>query len=217
MIKQIVVGASLLLAVPVAAQSPQATTTQPDKARVEAAQRVVQRMWPLGTYRRMMDGNMSRMMDSVMESMFQMKASDMAKAVDPSGKATAASGDKTMGQLAAEGDPNFRERFKITMDTMMTEMIPIFEKFEPGIRDSLAQIYARDFSAQQLADLDAFFATPTGKVYGEKWMMSFVDPEMMKHMSSFAPEFMQAMPDIMKKVEKATAHLPPPAKPKTEE
>ena len=40
-------------------------------------------------------------------------------------------------------------------------------------------------------------------------MMVFVDPEMMQSMMSMVPEMMQAMPDIMKKVEEATAHLPP--------
>lgn len=219
MIRSLLLGASLFIAAPVSAQAPATSSTAaaPDTAAVDAARRVVTKLWPLGTYRRMMDGSMSKMMNSMMETMFDMKASDMAGAVDPSGKAAKDAGDKSMGQVMAEADPHFRERFKITMDTMMAEMIPLFEKAEPGIRDSLTKIYAREFTAQQLTELDAFFGTPTGKVYGEKWMMTFVDPEMMKNMASFAPEMLRAMPDIMKKVEKATAHLPSPPKPKTEE
>jgi hypothetical protein len=215
MIRTLAVSICIALATPALAQTaPVNEQAKPDSARRAIAVQVVEQIWPLGTYRRMMDGTMSKMMDSMMQSMFDMKASDMARVADPTGKHK--TGDQTMGQVAEAADPNFRERFKITMDTMMSEMIPLFEKAEPGIRDSLANVYARDFTAAQLEDMNRFFNTPTGKVYGKHWMMTFVDPEMMKNMQSFAPELMKAMPDIMKKVEKATAHLPPLIKPEDE-
>jgi hypothetical protein len=217
MIRTLMICGSLALAVPATAQTVPATQhSEPDVTRHALAKRIVENLWPLGTYRRMMDGTMSKMIDGMMVSMFDMKASDMAQAIDPSGNAKTAISDKTMGQVAEAADPHFRERMKITMDTMMGEMIPIFEKFEPSIRDSLSNVYARDFTVEQLTDMDRFFETPTGKAYGKHWMMTFVDPEMMKNMQGFAPEFMKAMPNIMKKVEKATAHLPPPPKAKDE-
>lgn len=210
MIRSIIIGTSLAIAVPAAAQTQPATEqAKPDPARHAVAKRVVDNLWPMGTYRRMMDGTMSKMMSSMMDSMFDMKASDMEGMMDPSGKKTSKTGDQSLGQVAEAADPHFRERFRITMDTMMGEMIPLFEKFEPAIRDSLSNIYARDFTAEQLTDMDAFFQTPTGKVYGKHWMMTFVDPEMIKNMQAFTPELMKSMPTIMKKVEKATAHLPP--------
>lgn len=57
--------------------------------------------------------------------------------------------------------------------------------------------------------MNDFFATDTGSAFARDYMMVFVDPEMMQSMMSMVPEMMQAMPDIMKKVEEATAHLPP--------
>jgi hypothetical protein len=164
-----------------------------DPARLAAAKPVVDKLWPLGTYRRMMDGTMSKLMDSMMESMMGMKASDMVGAVDKTGKASEAVGDQSMGALAEKADPNFRERTRIMMDTM---------------------IYARRFSAAQLADMATFFATPSGKAYAEQSMLVFMDPEMIQGMQAFVPELMKAMPDIMKKTEAATKHLPPPPKPK---
>lgn len=177
-------------------------------AHQAAAARVVDRMWPIGTYRRMMDGTMSKMMDSMMQTMFGMKASDI---VPPDGKDAASkdTGDKTLLQMAEEKDPHFRERMKIFMDVMMREMIPLVEKIEPSVRESLTIIYARDYSESQLAELNTFLATPTGKLFGERWVMTFVDPEMAANMAKIAPTMMQAMPAIMKKVEVATAHLPP--------
>jgi hypothetical protein len=224
MIRTLLIGASLALVVPATAHAAPATEqATPDPGRQKLAKQVIENLWPLGSYRRMMDGSMIKMMDSTMALLFDMKPSDMAQTVDPSGKAKAEAGEKTMGEIAEAADPHFRERMKITMDTMMGEMIPIFEKFEPAIRTSLSNVYARDFTTEQLTDMDRFFATPTGRAYGQHWMMTFVDPEMMKNMQAFTPEFLKAMPKIMKKVEKATAHLPPPPKkaeapaPETEE
>jgi hypothetical protein len=184
-----------------------------DPARLAAAKPVVERLWPIGTYRRMMDGTMSKLMDSVMESMIGMKASDIVGSVDPSGKATEALGNNSMAEVAMKADPNFRERTRIMMDTMTSGMIPIMEKIEPQVRENLTKIYARRFSAAQLADMSAFFGTPSGKAYAEQSMLVFMDPEMIQGMQAFVPELMKSMPGILKKAEEATKHLPPPPKP----
>ncbi len=207
-VKHAMAMALLAVAAPAIAQ----TTPPPaaiSPAHEAAATRVVDKLWPLGTYRRMMDGAMSKMMDSMMQSMFGMKASDLAP-TDSKDAARKETGDKTLAQLAEEKDPHFRERTKIFMDVMTREMVPLMEKIEPSVREGLTRVYARDYSEVQLADLDNFLSTPTGKQFGSQWMMSFVDPEMVANMSKIAPMMMQAMPEIMKKVQAATAHLPSP-------
>lgn len=184
-----------------------------DPARIAAAKPVIDKLWPIGTYRRMMDGSMSKIMDSMMESMMGMKASDIIGPMDKSGKASEAAGTKSMGELAMKADPNFRERTRLMMDAMMSGMIPIMEKIEPQVRENLTKIYARRFSAAELADMGTFFQTPSGKAYAEQSMLVFMDPEMIQGMQAFVPELMKSMPDIMKKAEAATKHLPPPPKP----
>jgi hypothetical protein len=181
-----------------------------DPLRLEAAKPVIDRLWPLGTYRKMMDGTMSKMMDQIVGSMMDMPAKDLVGAVDASGKTAKAVGDASMGQMAEKADPAFRERMKITMDVMFREMIPMMEKIEPEVRTSLANIYARRFTAEQLTDMDRFFSTPSGAAYASQSMLVMMDPEMIGAMQKFAPEMMRALPDIMKKVEAATANLPKP-------
>ena len=201
--------AALLVAAvaPARAQTAAAPASVPviSPARDAAAARVVDRLWPLGTYRRMMDGTMSKMMDSMVSSMFGMKASDLG----PGGKTA---DGKTLAQVAEEKDPHFRERMKISMDVMMREMLPVIERIEPSVREALTRIYARDYTEAQLGELDAFLQTPTGQQFGRKWMMSFADPEMTASMSKVMPMLMQAMPGIKAKIEAATAHLPPSPK-----
>jgi Uncharacterized protein conserved in bacteria (DUF2059) len=207
---------ALATSTPALAQQPAAPTTAEafDPTRLAAAKPVIDQLWPIGTYRRMMDGTMSKLMDSMMESVMGMKASDIIGTADKSGKATEAVGDQSIGALAEKADPNFRERTRIMMDAMMSGMIPIMERIEPQVRDNLAKIYARRFTAAQLDDMSTFFATPSGKAYAEQSMLVFMDPEMIQGMQAFVPELMKSMPEIMKKAEAATAHLPPPPKPK---
>lgn len=207
-------GLLLALSAPLGAQTatPAQEASPIDADRLAAARPVVDKLWPLGTYRRMMDGTLSKMMDQMLSSMYDMPASDFLGGFDKSGEAAKAADGKSMGELAATGDPHFRERMKLTMDAMFKEMIPLFEKVEPQVRASLANIYARRFTVAQLGDMNAFFATPTGKAYAEQSMLVYTDPEMIGAMQSFAPEMLRAMPEIMKKAEAATAHLPPPPK-----
>lgn len=214
MLRVFLLSLGLLIASPGLAQTAPKDAAQGveiDPARLKAATPVVEKLWPLGTYRRIMDGTMSKMMDMMFETTFGMKASDIDPQRDPK------KDDQSLGQLAAEADPHFRERTRIGMDVMMREILPLMEKVEPSVRMNLARVYARDFTVTQLGEIDRFLGTPTGQAYGKQWMMSFSDPEMMKSMQSFAPELIKAMPKIIKKVETATAHLPKPSKPKASE
>lgn len=213
--RTIIAAVAVSLASPAFAQvQASAPAAVPDAARLSAARPVVDKLWPLGTYRRLMTGTMSKMMDGMLGSMFDMKASEMVGPYDKSGKAAKAVGDASLGELAAQADPHFRERMKIMMDVMMTEMIPIMERMEPDIRDSLTKVYAAKFDTRQLAEMNAFFSTPTGAAYADQAMLVMMDPEIMKSIQGFAPELLRAMPAIMAKVEAATKHLPPPPKSK---
>lgn len=184
----------------------------PDTARLETARRVMGRLWPDGLYRRMMSGTMQQIVDSTMASMGQIPVEEMAKAAGRKEDLGDIKG-KSMAELMEAADPAYRERTRITIDVMMGEMIPLMEKAEPGIRESLAQTYARRFTAAQLADLDRFLATPSGSAFADQFFLAYTDPEVVQQMQSFTPELMKAMPAILTKVQAATAHLPPPRKP----
>lgn len=180
-----------------------------DPARLAAARHVVDQVWPLGTYKRMMDKTLDAIMDSTMQSMFNMKLGDFSAAAGISPEQRAKLGEATMGEVMLKADPHYRERAQITMTVMMDEMVGLMTQVEPDVRDALSRAYARRFTETQLADLIRFFSTETGKVYAAESMMLFSDPEMMKAMQSFTPRLMQAMPSIMAKAQKATARLPP--------
>lgn len=170
------------------------------------------RLWPDGLYRRMMSGTLQQIVDSTLSSMGAIPIEEMVKAAGSKEDLGDIKG-KSMAELIEASDPAYRERTRITIDVMMGEMIPLMEKAEPGIRESLAKSYARRFNAAQLADLDRFLATPSGTAFADQFFLAYTDPEVLQQMQSFTPELMKAMPGIITKVQAATAHLPPPRKP----
>lgn len=204
--------AAMLTAVPGVAQTKPPATMQPppvapiDPARLAAAKPVIDQIWPMGTYARIMHGVMEQMSQGMLASMYGMRAGDFA----PDDKSAKATGDKTLGELMAEEDPYFQQRTQITMRVMFDEMGRLMTEIEPQVRDGLAHSYARRFSIDQLNDLNRFFGTPTGKAYAADSMMLMMGPDMMKAMESFAPRMMKEMPAIMAKVQEATKDLPPP-------
>jgi hypothetical protein len=208
--KALLSAALLALAAPAVAQpAPPAGATAPDPARLAAATRVVAKVWPLGTYRRMMDGMLDKVMDSMMASMANLPTRDMAGMSGASTDTQKKLGTETMGETMARADPAYRERMQITMKVMTDEMVGMMSAVEPEIQTALARAYANRFTQPQLDDLNRFFETPTGSVYAREAMLISTDPEMVKAMQSFVPTLMQRMPAIMEKAKAATAHLPP--------
>jgi len=197
-------GIALSLAMPGAAIAQTAPQAAPaDPARLALAQKVVAKLVPQGIYLRMMRDAFPQMMDAMIAQMSGMTPAELGKK-DKSGK--------TIEQIAAEHDPAFRERMTIMTRVMGEEMGKVLDKLEPRVRAAVGKAFARRFTLQQLGDMDLFFATPSGAAFAKDYLLTFMDPEMMQEMSASAPEMMRAMPAIMKRVEKETAHLPPPPK-----
>jgi hypothetical protein len=204
---------ALALALPGAAAaqtvSPAAPQTVPaDPARLAVAGKVVAKLVPQGVYLRMMRDAFPQMMDAMIGQMSGLTPADLGEK-DSSGK--------TLEQIAAERDPAFRERMTIMTRVISDEMGKVMDKLEPRVRVALGKSFARRFTLQQLGEMDAFFATPTGAAFAQDYLLTFMDPEMMQEMSAATPEMMRVMPAVMKRVEEETAHLPPPTKPETKQ
>lgn len=201
-------GAALLAsASPALAAEPTATAASLDPARVAAARQTVDFVFPLGTYARMMNGTMDKMMDSLTDSMMQIPMKDLAAI---SGIHVDTLGSATTAQIMEIYDPAFRQRAQIGTRTMMTDLTTLMTQLEPDIRDGLVSAYAGRFDTKQLQEMNAFFATPTGKAYAADAYIIMMSPEVMAKMQQAMPRLMQAMPAIVEKVKAANAGLPAP-------
>lgn len=200
-----------------------------DPVRLAAAKPVIDLVWPIGTYARVMNTMMDQIAQGAMAQMFNMKPEDLVAGMGPKpggkpgdtppakagDKVADKTGDKpaeseTLGQMAAKGDPYFQQRMQITMHVMGEEMGKLMTEIEPEVRDALAHAYARRFTVVQLGELDRFFATPTGRAYAADSMTLMMSPDMMQAMQGFLPRMIKAMPAMMVRVADATKDLPPP-------
>jgi hypothetical protein len=210
-------AAAIAAATPAAAQvgppaAPSAAVAEAvDPQRLAAATAVVEYLWPLGTFERIVRGPM----DQMMSSMFDMRLSDIAPGLEEDGKKSRpAEADMSLREMMAKGDPHFDERMKITNRVMMEEMVPMMGRMEPAVRTGLSRAYARKFTVEQLEEMRRFFATPAGGAFARESMLLSIDPEIMTAMAGFIPEMMKEMPRIGEKLQQATAHLPQPPEPK---
>jgi hypothetical protein len=200
---------------PPAQAAPAATpeaAPQIDPARMAAARVTVDHIFPLGTYARLMGAPMDKMMQNLMGGMGQMPVRELAAMSGANAAELAKLNKTTVNDIMAIYDPAYQQRMTIVMHTMIGQMSGLMSQIEPGIREGLAQAYANRFTADQLADMNRFFDTPSGHAYADNAMALQMDPAVMAKMQGFMPMMVKQMPEIMKKVEEATATLPKPRK-----
>lgn len=211
MMRSALAAAALALAGPAIAQTAPPSVAAADPARLAAAEKAVATLVPKGIYMKMMRDQFPRMMDAMMAQMMGMTPGELGL------PASGGDRDRTMRDAASGADPHFEERMKIMTRVMSEEMGALFDKIEPRVRAGLARAFARKFTKQQLDEMNAFFATPTGNAFASEYLTTFMDPEVTQEMMTATPEMMKAMPAIMAKMEAATKHLPPLPAPKTDE
>jgi hypothetical protein len=183
----------------------------PDPARFALARTSVQAMWPDGAYGKMMSTLMGGMFDRVM----QMKKADLS-GLDPKApktSATSANTDVSIHDQAAAKDPYFDQRMAAIRQVATEELGKLSGIIDPRMRDGLARSMTRRFDAQQLADINRFFATPSGHALASQYMQLWVDPDTMRSLFGTMPEMMKLMPEMMQKVKAANDKFPKPPTP----
>lgn len=184
-----------------------------DPARLAAARPVIDKLWPVGSYARLMHVIMGPVMQDSMARSFAMKPDDIMPGLSAmtagSGADKAGGGDQTLGQMAAAKDPYFQQRVTLTMAAVGDELATLMTQVEPDIRDAMAHAYARRFTVAELGELDRFLATPTGRAYAADAYTLMMSPDMTQAMQGFLPRMVKAAPEMMARVMAATKDLPP--------
>lgn len=183
-----------------------------DPARFAAAQSVVNKVFPAGTYRKMMGGSMDKMMSAMADRMLDIPVADLARMAGLSEDKLGGLKPATTRQMMKILDPYFDQRVHLSMDAMMGSMVDLMDTMEPDVRAGVTEAYAAHFTTAELIDLDRFFTTPVGAHYASQSMLVYLDPAVLDRMGQMVPKMMAMMPNIMKKVQAATASLPPAPK-----
>lgn len=202
---------ALLSAAPAFAQAmPPAAipTADVDPARLAVATRIIDTMLPDGTYRKIMTPVFDAMTGQMMDSMMSVPVRGLARSMGFDDTRINQLGPGSLKDVMAVLDPAFQERTNITMKIMMGGMVDVLSDMEPELRTVFARVYARNFDLKQLNDIEAFFATPTGRVYATRAMTVAGDPEVLGQSKAMMPKMLEQFPVLMKKADAATAHLP---------
>lgn len=184
--------------------------TTEQEARLPAAGALVAVMMPEGFYADMMGDMMDGMIGPIV-SMFNGEAGAkkvLQSRLDLQPDQLEALSDEERIELAALLDPAFEKRGAVVGDMMRGVMADAAAVMEPLYREGLTKAYAARFDAAQLTDIQAFFSTPTGKVYAAESMKLLADPQVMSASMQAMPAMMGGMGDIVAKLEMRMAELP---------
>ncbi len=207
---------ALATALPAAATTPPAPVEQApiDPARMALARTTVDAVFPEGTYAKLMNGALNGMMGKIMDGVGQMPLRDLAAMSGKTADDLQKLGKTNLNDIMAIYDPAFKERMNVSMGVIMPAMIKMMGEFEPGMRDGLTEAYARKFTPEQLADMNRFFATPSGQAYAANAMLIQMDPAVLDRMMGAMPKMlgnlMKEMPALEKQIKEETAKLPQP-------
>ena len=179
---------------------------QPDPSpqRLALSKVTVEGLFPNGSYARMMDGMIAGLADRVLN----MSEADFEK----KGKDGKPPSTLTLRQTLAKDDPAFEERYKIIARVLGEEMVKIGAIIEPKMRDGLARSMAHRFDEKQLADLNAFLVTDSGRAFGQQSLAMWFDADVVRGTFASFPELITVVPGIAARIETETAHLPKPKK-----
>lgn len=171
---------------------------EPDPVRLAAARGAIQTMFPNGAYSKAMTGFVDKMIDNGL-NMSEADFAEFAPAAKPKkGKKAKPPSTIPFRQELAGKDPNFDAKLAAVRAFMGQTMIKLGAAAEPALRDGMARSIARKFDVAQIAEINAFLATPTGQAYGREMVGLWFEPDVMRGAFATFPEMMRMMPDMMK-------------------
>ena len=181
--------------------------TEEQNARLPAAQAVVGEMMPDGFYGEMMAGMMDKMLRPML-TMFSQPEFVLGARLTVDAEAIEALEEAEQAELTAMLDPAYEARGDAMVAVLTSRMGGMFTAMEGPMREGLSKAYAVRFDDSQLADIAAFFATPTGGEYARESMALFADPQVMQASMQALPAMMSGFGDIESAMREAMEALP---------
>ena len=189
---------------------PREELTEEQEARLPLATQAVSAIVPEGIYKRIMDEVMGKTMAPLMQMLAGPPRGSLAGQINRSADGLMELTDEELAEVASILDPDYKQRSDLQFELMMSKMGDVMVQLEPGLREGLARAYASRFTAAELADLNTFFATPSGQKYAAESLVIFSDPQVMGASMKAMPMIMGSMGEWVKEIEEATGNLRAP-------
>ena len=177
------------------------------ETRLPEAQAVVAKVMPDGFYGTMMADIIDQMMRPMM-SMFSSPEFILSARLTLDDEAIDQLTEAEQAEISAMLDPAYDQRVDAMVGVLTGRMSGMFAVMEEPMREGLSKAYAVRFDDRQLADIAAFFATPTGSAYATESMALFSDPQVMQASMKALPAIMSSFGNLDTALEESMASLP---------
>lgn len=169
-------------------------------AQLALAQTTTTALIPPGSLAKMLDNMYGKLFKGVLGEFGGTSDITLSIKTGVDGEQIAALDEETKAAVADLFDPYRQQREDQVIGVIKPLIAEALGDLEGPMRSGLAYAYARKFDAQQLGEMNAFFATPTGKAYADEWMALQADPEVMLAVIKAVPpmvgKFMDRGPEI---------------------
>lgn len=182
--------------------------TPEQEARLPQATAIIAKIIPDGSMAEMMGSMFDKFMAPMGELAKASAASRAAKGIGLSEYDLELTEDQAR-EIADMFDPAFEEREAREMALVPEMMKTMMTAMEPPMRKAMAELYAIHFDEAELADIDAFFSTPSGASYARKSFTMASDPRIVAATFEAMPAIMGPIGDMEARLAEATADLPP--------
>ena len=148
---------AVLMPIPALAETPpppDAAVAAPDPARLAEAHKLIDQVSP------------PEKRDAMIEGIIRPMVANMRRSFDESPE---------FAKIFAE-KPALRTKMTSFLDGEIDRSLRIARESMPAMFDAMAVAYARRFSLEQLADVERFYASPTGRVFAEQAPTILADP-----------------------------------------
>lgn len=172
----------------------------PEPARLALAQQTTAALVPSGSLEKTLDNLYGKVFKAIMEEADGMSDLSLSIKTGVESDKIAALDTATKAQVADLFDPHRKEREEQIMTVVKPLISEALGDLEPPMREGMARAYARKFTAEQLTEMNGFFATPAGSAFAGEWMAAQADPEVMIAMIKAIPpmitKFMDRGPEL---------------------
>jgi len=179
-----------------------------EPARLSLAQQSMGALIPTGSLEKMIDNLYGKMFKTIMAELGGQSDLMLSIKTGVESDKIATLDEATKTKIADIFDPHRKEREDQITKVLKPLISEALTDLERPMRDGMAKAYARKFSAAQLADLNSFLATPTGRLYASEWMALQADPEVMVAVMKALPPMVTKFMDRGPQIEKDMKELP---------
>lgn len=181
--------------------------TPEQSARLPQAEALMAKLVPTGALDKTMTAMYERMIGPMLEQAKSPGTADIARTLGLDVEELDLTEDEA-AQAGAILDPAWKERRDRELQAMQAAMGKVMRLMEPSLRKGMAEAYAATFTAAELTDIAAFFATPTGATYASKSYALASDPRIMAASFEALPTLLVEMAGMEAEMKAATADLP---------